>query len=237
MSGRGKVLKSGRARRYRCRQCQNAYPHRQGLWRHIKEMHGPLMFRYCRRCSYKACRKETLRRHYASRHPEFEDEAMVIREELERHEDTPSTARLVAAGWLPETVSTPPVEAESRKTEEVVISLSPTPISPLQRPVSPDTLAAPRPPGSYGRGKPRGMLSLLDPAPVVTSSDSSSMPSLQLVRPPPVQQNSQGTQTEPAGRRVLAVVREQTIRVFLHEGVELRREQFSRSYRELVNIP
>ena len=86
-------------RKFRCTQCLNWYFQRQSLWRHVHEVHGPVMYLYCKRCAYKATRGDTMRRHYRGLHPEVMEEAETIQPQVERLErsDTEVMA-LVTAG-------------------------------------------------------------------------------------------------------------------------------------------
>ncbi len=246
-------------RRFRCEQCQSSFSHRQGLWRHVRETHGLVMLLYCKRCPYKAARRATYNHHYSSCHQSFMWEGRLIQAEVERKQSGPSVARLVAAGWrkAAETVSVaPPSPTENptpedqpmatpnefsleqeESSDEVVISLSPTPISPLQCPVSPEPLSAPLPVLLPPRGKPRGMLALApSTSPPGSPSSDTSMPALERVLPRRKATKETASQTPPGRMRVKALVKDQRTRLFFHTGREVKHEEFCVTYEEWVDI-
>ena len=209
MAGRAKGGKRSKPRQYRCTQCLNNFQQAQGLWRHIREIHGPVKYLYCGQCLFKATRRDTLIRHYRRFHGEYEGESRRIQPELEKP-DTPSP-RSVDAGWrpatvgrvstTPATVSAPPATPQDQGADQRdVLSLSPTPISALNQSSSPvpsvEDFPSFCPIAPVPRGKPRGMLAMLTPT---SPESSSSMPSLERITPPPVIAEDKATQTPQLG--------------------------------------
>ena len=186
-----------------CYKCRDTFTCKQGLWRHLRVKHGPPKFLHCKRCSFKEKRRDNFGRHYRICHPDHRAEGALIQAKLEKEprRGSPvllnggitlpvSVDRSVLVGRLardnptkrssaPATVSKPPPspKAPAEETQPplspTVISLSPTPISPLQAP--------PRSPSIRLGGKPRTMLAIMrgepantDGSPPGTVSESSS---------------------------------------------------------------
>ena len=55
---------------YKCLKCDKAFTQPKGLNRHRKYTHGPPVFLHCRICEYVDKRRDNLRRHYKTDHPE-----------------------------------------------------------------------------------------------------------------------------------------------------------------------
>ena len=238
MSGRGgRGGRPFKPRRFRCDECSDGFGQRQGLWRHIKENHGPIMYLYCRRCHYKATRRETINRHYARFHPSHLCESRQICEERERPEQTPPAARMLVTSEGPAKstppTSTPPatimdVETAPLVVEEDTLSLYPTRISPLRpsSPSPPTFTAAPdaSPDRVATKGKPRGMLFMDRPPGSPQTSEASSLPASEVVPPVDPRFADKGTQTSPERRMVKGFIREQRVRTTFAEGRQVRRE-------------
>ena len=81
---------------FKCRDCGSTFGQRQDLWDQIKEQHGPIQFRCCRQCYYRATRFDTLARHYSRFHPTHEAEVRSIFLEPECLEAGNTVARVIS---------------------------------------------------------------------------------------------------------------------------------------------
>ena len=81
---------------FKCRDCGGTFGQRQDLWDQIKEQHGPIQFRCCRQCYYRATRFDTLARHYSRFHPTHEAKVRSIPLEPERPETGNTVARVIS---------------------------------------------------------------------------------------------------------------------------------------------
>lgn len=64
---------------FRCTKCSKAFTQLKGLNRHKRFTHGAPVFLHCRHCGYVDKRRDNLRRHYKSQHPDKMSEVTEIR--------------------------------------------------------------------------------------------------------------------------------------------------------------
>ena len=239
-----------------CYQCGATFTAKQGLWRHLKVMHGPSAFLWCGRCRYRDKRRDNLRRHYRMCHPEHLEECNTIQrvEEDSRiggiimpQPEVPSTkeggAGPATDGAVPEDGEGPssptalpageqsPHLAEDASPDPAVISLSPMPISPLVARATPTATPS---------GKTKAMMQILKSlAPNRTSPvrDDSSV-SLPPLSPATVTSPDETeSEEERPTKRVKVVAIEETVhRKVIYEGQLIREEDIRRNYWKLVDV-
>ncbi len=148
---------------FECYTCWRTLTTKQGLWRHKKIVHGPPEVLLCGRCCYQDKQRDNLKRHYRRCHTQYMEKYASIRPTLIEHpqsqsvEQTPVTLSLpvqidctklagrlargsdqTTTASLPATVSKAPQSpTPSIRQGDAVITLSPTPISPLHAPSFP----------------------------------------------------------------------------------------------------
>ena len=234
-----------------CYRCQATFTKKQGLWRHVKLVHGPPLYFCCGHCSYRDKRRDNLRRHYKGCHPdsmgEFSQTQKVAVEERRGGVTMPVSVdrRLLVGKWAPVERERSPIReggGQPSGSGEAVISLSPTPISPL-RGSSPVIRLS---------GKPRSFFRLMRKSP--ESSPTSSPESAQLSSPhaaassgPPGDDVGGKQAALPAGeveteetvppvkRMRLATIEEKVFRKTFIDGKLVRDEVSHRTYRSPVD--
>ena len=230
-----------------CYECKGTFTSRQGLWRHLRIAHGPPLFLHCGHCSYRDKRRDNLKRHYKSCHPDHPTEYSTIRPKVDENREGGirmpiSIDRSVLVGRLTResAVRSPVPAAASRAprspgpqspTREAVLSLSPTPISPLIARLSPIVKLT---------GKARSMLDLMK-KPVSPSRDSSTPDSMPPLSPVTVASDEQAgtddeaTEEPPAKRMKMATVEEKVFRNTYLDGKLVHRENTQRAFLKPVD--
>ena len=223
-----------------CYECKGTFTSRQGLGRHLKIAHGPPLFLHCGHCSYQDKRRDNLKRHYKSCHPNHLTEYSTIRTKVgEKREGgirMPVSINKRLGRLARESAVRSPVAAAACKapvspgpqspTREAVLSLSPTPISPLVARLSPIVKLT---------GKARSMLDLMK-KPVSPSRDSSTPDSMPPLSPVTVACDEQAgtddeaTEEPPAKRMKMATVEEKVFRNTYLDGKLVHQENTQRAF-------